>query len=108
MLQEAGISEQDQQAHPQAIIDVISFYSESNQEKMKEQIWSKFDPSYSYKKSNDKPYYSKKPLPLQLSQYPNLQAAATEKKKPPVPARPPHTLSIYSTDIKGNQNQTGN
>jgi len=107
MLQEAGISEQDQQAHPQAIIDVISFYSESNQEKMKDQIWSKFDPSYSYKKSNDKTYYhSKKPLPLQLSQYPNLQAAASEKKKPPVPARPPHTLSIYSTDIKGNQNQT--
>jgi len=107
MLQEAGISEQDQQAHPQAVIDVISFYSESNQEKMKEQIWSKFDHSYTNKKNNDRAYYhSKKPLPLQLSQYPNLQAAVTEKKKPPVPARPPHTLSIYSTDIKGNQ--TGN
>jgi len=104
MLQDAGISEQDQQAHPQAIIDVISFYSESNQEKMKDQIWSKFDNSYSYKKNNDKSYYlNKKPLPLQLSQYPNLQAAVNDKKKPPVPARPPHTLSIYSTDIKGNQ-----
>jgi p21-activated kinase 1 len=104
MLQDAGISEQDQQAHPQAIIDVISFYSESNQEKMKDQIWSKFDNSYSYKKNNDKSYYiNKKPLPLQLSQYPNLQSAVSDKKKPPVPARPPHTLSIYSTDIKGNQ-----
>jgi len=103
MLQDAGISEQDQQAHPQAVIDIISFYSESNQEK-NQYVWSKFD--HSYKKNNDKNYYlNKKPLPLQLSQYPNLQAAATDKKKPPVPARPPHTLSIYSTDIKGNQGQ---
>jgi len=106
MLQDAGISEQDQQAHPQAIVDIISFYSESNQEK-NQYVWSKFDHSYSYKKNNtnDKAYYlNKKPLPIQLSQYPNLKAAATsDKKKPPVPARPPHTLSIYSTDIKGNQ-----
>jgi len=107
MLQDAGISEQDQQAHPQAIVDIISFYSESNQEK-NQYVWSKFDHSYQYKKNNanDKAYYlNKKPLPLQLSQFPNLQQAASssDKKKPPVPARPPHTLSIYSTDIKGNQ-----
>jgi len=104
MLQDAGISEQDQQAHPQAVIDIISFYSESNQEKMKDQYMFKFDNRYQYK-NNDKNYLNKKPLPLQLSQYPNLQAAVSEKKKPPVPARPPHTLSIYSTDIKNNQTQ---
>jgi len=107
MLQDAGISEQDQQAHPQAVIDIISFYSESNQEKLKDQYMFKFDNRHQYKKTNDKAayYLNKKPLPLQLSQYPNLQAAVSEKKKPPVPARPPHTLSIYSTDIKNNQTQ---
>jgi len=101
MLQDAGISEQDQKDHPQAIVDIISFVSESNQEK-NQYVWSKFDHNYSYKKNNDKAYYLNSKKPLQLSQYPNLQAIS-EKKKPPVPARPPHTLSIYSTDIKGNQ-----
>jgi len=106
MLQDAGISEQDQKDHPQAIVDIISFVSESNQEK-NQYVWSKFDHNYSYKKNNDKAYYLNSKKPLQLSQYPNLQAAVSEKKKPPVPARPPHTLSIYSTDIKGNQTDSG-
>ncbi len=102
MLQDAGISEQDQQANPQAIIDIVSFYNESNQEKS-QYVWSKFDHNNSYKKNNDKAYYLNNKKPLQLSQYPNLQAAVNEKKKPPVPARPAHTLIIYSRDIKGNQ-----
>lgn len=56
LLQNAGISQQEQIAHPQAVIDIIGFYNDQ-------------------------------------------QLELEDKKKPAIPQRPAHTLSVYSTDI---------
>ncbi|KAJ3213347.1 signal transducing kinase of the PAK [Dinochytrium kinnereticum] len=112
LLTEAGISKQEQQAHPQAVIDIMGFYSESNSGKMSDTVWEKFgsarpkdgagpsplanhqSPSVSPKSSPDS-----SPRPG-LRPKPDLLPPGEIKKRPPVPARPAHTLSIYSTDIR--------
>ncbi|KAJ3415502.1 hypothetical protein HDV05_004704 [Chytridiales sp. JEL 0842] len=100
LLQEAGISKQDQAAHPQAVIDIMGFYTETSAGKMNDTVWEKFggakattdlSPKVSPKVSPEgSPKVAPKPKP----------ESADGKKRPPVPARPAHTLSIYSTDIK--------
>ncbi|KAI8848296.1 kinase-like domain-containing protein [Chytridium lagenaria] len=42
LLTEAGISKQEQQAHPQAVIDIMGFFSDSNNGKMGDTVWEKF------------------------------------------------------------------
>ncbi|KAK9719102.1 hypothetical protein K7432_005023 [Basidiobolus ranarum] len=42
LLQEAGITRQDQKAHPQAVLDVIGFYTD-NAKKKDDSVWSKFN-----------------------------------------------------------------
>ncbi|KAL1914214.1 uncharacterized protein VTP21DRAFT_9667 [Calcarisporiella thermophila] len=42
LLQASGISKQDQQAHPQAVLDIIGFYTE-NQRKKDDAVWAKFN-----------------------------------------------------------------
>ncbi|KAG0250063.1 signal transducing kinase of the PAK [Mortierella polycephala] len=42
LLQESGISKQDQAANPQAVIDVIGFYTDSQEGKQNEAVWNKF------------------------------------------------------------------
>ncbi|KAF2227467.1 kinase-like domain-containing protein [Elsinoe ampelina] len=42
-LAEAGISEQEQRNNPKAIVDVVTFYKETNENKNDDSIWHKFD-----------------------------------------------------------------
>ncbi|KAJ3276941.1 hypothetical protein HK104_003555, partial [Borealophlyctis nickersoniae] len=113
MLQQAGITKQEQAANPQAVIDIIGFYSEASGGKlMDEQVWSKFNNPYAKqvnpeigkggmagtKSPTTSPRGSPEGSP-KLAPRPKLPATEP-KKRPPVPARPAHTLSIYSTDIK--------
>ncbi|KAL1915301.1 uncharacterized protein VTP21DRAFT_6759 [Calcarisporiella thermophila] len=42
LLQASGITKQDQQTHPQAVLDIINFYTESHQRK-EEEVWAKFN-----------------------------------------------------------------
>ncbi|KAF9363327.1 signal transducing kinase of the PAK, partial [Mortierella sp. NVP85] len=42
LLQESGISKQDQAAHPQAVIDIIGFYTDSQKGKQNDAVWKKF------------------------------------------------------------------
>ncbi|KAF9577154.1 signal transducing kinase of the PAK, partial [Lunasporangiospora selenospora] len=42
LLQESGISKQDQAAHPQAVIDIIGFYTDSQEGKRRDEVWEKF------------------------------------------------------------------
>ncbi|KAF9346335.1 signal transducing kinase of the PAK [Mortierella sp. AD094] len=42
LLQESGISKQDQAAHPQAVIDIIGFYTDSQEGKQNDAVWKKF------------------------------------------------------------------
>ncbi|KAK9719987.1 hypothetical protein K7432_004405 [Basidiobolus ranarum] len=61
LLQQAGITKQDQKAHPQAVIDAINFYTD-NTKKTENAVWSKFHhpqpkkkPSSQNKKENAPP-----------------------------------------------------
>jgi p21-activated kinase 1 len=48
LLAESGITKQDQSKNPQAVIDVIGFYSES-QSKNEDAVWNKINNSYAQK-----------------------------------------------------------
>ena len=45
LLADSGISKQDQQDHPQAVIDVIEFYSETQQQS-RDAVWNKINNKY--------------------------------------------------------------
>ncbi|KAJ3108009.1 signal transducing kinase of the PAK [Phlyctochytrium planicorne] len=100
LLTEAGISKQEQQAHPQAVIDIMGFYSETSSGKMNESVWEKFGAAKPV--PNQSPGVSPKSSPDSSPRLPRPKhEVPTEiKKRPPVPARPAHTLSVYSTDIR--------
>ncbi|KAF9359524.1 signal transducing kinase of the PAK [Mortierella sp. NVP85] len=42
LLQESGISKQDQAANPQAVIDIIGFYTDTQEGKQSDAVWKKF------------------------------------------------------------------
>ncbi|CAG8499825.1 7340_t:CDS:10 [Cetraspora pellucida] len=42
LLQESGISKEDQQAHPQAVLEIVKFYQDNAAEGGKNSIWEKF------------------------------------------------------------------
>ncbi|KAJ3291344.1 signal transducing kinase of the PAK [Rhizoclosmatium sp. JEL0117] len=120
LLQDAGISKQDQEANPQAMLDIMGFYNDKNAGKLSEAVWDKFgrasmtdadkavaaaggasgsgsSPATSPSKSGANP------TSPQLLPRPNIASTYNTndpKLKPPVPARPAHTMSVYSTDIK--------
>ncbi|KAI9353337.1 kinase-like domain-containing protein [Zopfochytrium polystomum] len=101
LLTEAGISKQDQESNPQAVIDVMGFFTDAAGGKLNDTVWEKFgaakldasSPSISPKQSPDG---SPKVAPRPKVPPP----PAADSKRPPVPARPAHTLTIYSTDVK--------
>ncbi|KAI9136066.1 kinase-like domain-containing protein [Paraphysoderma sedebokerense] len=121
LLLSSGISKQEQNAHPQAVLDIIGFYSDAQKEAKGNVVWTKFKYGEPYSSDNhptvemhppqpsrptpppplpDK-YATSPPPPQPIPPPPPSIATTTpEKKRPPVPARPAHTLSIYSTDLK--------
>ncbi|TPX37224.1 hypothetical protein SmJEL517_g00850 [Synchytrium microbalum] len=120
LLTQAGISKQEQQAHPKAVIDIIGFYQETNGGvDLSEGVWNKMNNPYAkqalskagYKSPSGSPGSTSPPetsprLPAKPPRQSTLQQtnatqlpAAESKKKPPVPARPAHTMSVYSTDL---------
>ncbi|CAO3668508.1 unnamed protein product [Rhizopus stolonifer] len=70
LLQQSGITKKEQQQHPQAVLDVLGFYKESNQDA----VWEKFD--------NVHPRNIPPPLPQRAR--PTIPS-----RPPPIPARPP-------------------
>ncbi|KAF9431573.1 signal transducing kinase of the PAK [Entomortierella beljakovae] len=78
LLQESGISKQDQAAHPQAVIDIIGFYTDSQEGKQGD-VWKKFGHAEAPK--------SPKPA-LPPKQYPSPKNDRTSHQ-PPVPAPRP-------------------
>ncbi|KAJ3041945.1 signal transducing kinase of the PAK [Rhizophlyctis rosea] len=111
LLQEAGISKQDQAANPQAVIDIMGFYSEhAGGGAMADEVWQKFNNAYAQKVNPQlakggmagarSPKVSPEGSPKQAPRPKIPPKDGEAKRRPPVPARPAHTLSIYSTDIK--------
>lgn len=86
LLEEAGISKNEQQAHPQTVIDIIGFYSVSSKTKS-EVVWDKFN-------STKKP-----PTPSKTSAFENPRRAPP----PPVESRkkpPPHSLELKNKSLQ--------
>ncbi len=42
LLQESGISRQDQEANPQAVMDIVAFYQQAAQTTEEDAVWTKF------------------------------------------------------------------
>ncbi|KAJ3211822.1 signal transducing kinase of the PAK [Entophlyctis luteolus] len=119
LLQAAGISKQDQDANPQAMMDIMGFYNDKNAGKLADGVWEKFGKATDAVSSPDDPVstaHSGNPPSLgspnggspasgstspQLMPRPSIAvgSATAAPSKPPVPARPAHTMSVYSTDI---------
>lgn len=99
LLQQAGITKQDQQANPQAVIDIIGFYSENTAGKSDQLVWSKFSNMKTPSPRSSPPTSPKSGVHSSTATT-TSSAAATAAKRPPVPQRPAHTLTIYSTDVR--------
>ncbi|KAK9687313.1 hypothetical protein K7432_014835, partial [Basidiobolus ranarum] len=95
LLQEAGITKQDQKAHPQAVLDAIGFYTDSAQKK-DDSVWSKFNhiqnnepqPSsqHTYQLNNSSSPVEEQPLPKISPKYSNPPLLKRDTR----PISPPH------------------
>ncbi|CAO3573938.1 unnamed protein product [Mortierella alpina] len=85
LLQESGISKQDQAANPQAVIDIIGFYTDSQKGKQNDEVWNKFG----HNPADTKPL---KPVSSSSKQSSKEDRANRDKATPPsTPAvRPVH------------------
>ncbi|KAI8598585.1 kinase-like domain-containing protein [Dissophora ornata] len=88
LLQESGISKQDQAANPQAVIDIIGFYTDSQEGKQNDAVWKKFGHN---------------PADLKASK-PSSSAASSSKddrsvrEKPTPPSSPP-ARPVYENPV---------
>ncbi|KAF9098394.1 signal transducing kinase of the PAK [Mortierella sp. AM989] len=80
LLQESGISKQDQAAHPQAVIDIIGFYTDSQEGKQNDAVWKKFGHTTDPKSS--KPVAPSKQYP------PSPKGDRSSRQAPPPAPRP--------------------
>ena len=86
LLEQSGISRHEQQAHPQAVLDIIGFYSEN--------MGGGPDGTPSNGKTR------KGPTPPSTSPTSSSpETSPKDRRKPSAPSRPAHTLSIYSTEL---------
>jgi hypothetical protein len=77
MLNDAGITLQEQEENKNTIVEVMQFYQDRDTSDS-DKVWQKM--------TN---VVADEPSP----------AAPVDQKKPVVPSRPAHTLSVFSTDI---------
>lgn len=83
MLQESGISKQEQEEHPQTMVDIMKFYEKNTAGKDDEGVWHKFD----HAKPSDLDNGSKSPPGTGLSpgSYSPLSALASTPNSPRFP-----------------------
>ncbi|KAJ1557788.1 signal transducing kinase of the PAK, partial [Nowakowskiella sp. JEL0078] len=117
LLTKAGITKEQQLANPQAVFDIINFYSAANGGNLDDEVWSKFSKAHALAKiapgmppktisSDDSPKVPVKPN-RDVPSHPVVpEKPPIEKRKPPIPERPKHTLTIYSTDLKSVESQS--
>ncbi|KAK3845012.1 MAG: kinase-like domain-containing protein [Linnemannia gamsii] len=91
LLQESGISKQDQAAHPQAVIDIIGFYTDSQEGKQNDAVWKKFAPPPDAQPQQQQQQKPTKPIaPPRPTQPPTIPARpVTDRPVPPTPGPRP-------------------
>ncbi|KAH6565910.1 hypothetical protein BASA62_006993 [Batrachochytrium salamandrivorans] len=92
LLQESGISKQDQAKNPQAILDVIGFYSASQQQDNSDHAFSKFTNAYADQLQPDSTLPATVVSPSssipQPQRSPHLSPRSSPRSSPPLPKRP--------------------
>jgi p21-activated kinase 1 len=91
MLQQNGISEQEQKQHPQALMDVVTFYKDNAEKNEEDAIWDKMGPAqpqaYGYPASITPGYQPVQPLlsPPQSPRFPRNDQDSFENPRAPPP-----------------------
>ncbi|KAF9190855.1 signal transducing kinase of the PAK [Haplosporangium sp. Z 767] len=85
LLQESGISKQDQAANPQAVIDIIGFYTDSQEGKQSEAVWKKFG----HNPADSKPAKSPASSSASSKHSSSEDRVSRDKPTPPAPAARP-------------------
>jgi p21-activated kinase 1 len=97
MLQQNGITEQDQKQHPQTVMDVVTFYKDNAAKNDEDAIWDKMGPThpqgYAYQASLAPSYGSVQPLlsPPQSPRFPRNDLDSFENPRAPPPIPRSHT-----------------
>ncbi|KAF2870298.1 kinase-like domain-containing protein [Massariosphaeria phaeospora] len=101
MLQQNGITEQDQKQHPQTVMDVVTFYKDNAEKGDEDAIWDKMGPAhqqtYTYQANLTPNYGSMQPLlsPPQSPRFPRNDQDSFENPRAP----PPIPRSITSPGV---------
>jgi len=94
MLQQNGITEQEQKQHPQAVMDVVTFYKDNAEKNEEDAIWDKMGPAQAYGyQANVTPgsgYSNIQPLlsPPQSPRFPrstDMDSFENPRAPPPIP-----------------------
>eukprot|EP00834_Sanchytrium_tribonematis_P005799 NODE_377_length_8484_cov_0.957782.p2 type:complete len:610 gc:universal NODE_377_length_8484_cov_0.957782:3188-1359(-) len=93
LIKASGISKQEQTANPQAVLDIIGFYTDSKKETEEAAQPGK------YMATVDK-VAEKKVTPVVLKEEKENATDKLTEKKPVPPERPNHTLTVFSNDLK--------
>ncbi|KAF2117154.1 kinase-like domain-containing protein [Lophiotrema nucula] len=109
MLQQNGITEQEQKQHPQAVMDVVNFYKDNAEKNSDDAIWDKMGPAqaYAYQANLTPNYGSLQPLlsPPQSPRFPRNDQDSFENPRapPPIPRSftSPGIASPNSPQING-------
>ncbi|KAF2250233.1 Pkinase-domain-containing protein [Trematosphaeria pertusa] len=97
MLQQNGITEQEQKQHPQAVMDVVTFYKDSAEKNGDDAIWDKMGPAhpqaYAYQANLTPGYGTLQPLlsPPQSPRFPRNDQDSFENPRAPPPIPRSHT-----------------
>ncbi|KAF1938154.1 Pkinase-domain-containing protein [Clathrospora elynae] len=88
MLQQNGISQEEQKQHPQAVVDVVNFYKDNAEKSEEDAIWDKMGPAqgYAYQANLAQNYGSVQPLsPPQSPRFPRNDQTSFENPRAPPP-----------------------
>jgi p21-activated kinase 1 len=96
MLQQNGITQDEQKQHPQAVMDVVNFYKENAEKSEEDAIWDKMGPAhpqgYAYQANLAPNYGSVQPLsPPQSPRFPRNDHDSFENPRAPPPIPRSHT-----------------
>ncbi|KAF2741841.1 Pkinase-domain-containing protein [Sporormia fimetaria CBS 119925] len=100
MLQQNGISEQEQKQNPQAAVDVVKFFKDNAEKNGEDSIWEKMpaasQQSYTYQTTLSPNYGSSQPLmsPPQSPRFPRNDQDSFENPRAPPPIPRSHTSPL--------------
>lgn len=94
MLQQNGITEQEQKQHPQAAMDVVNFYKKNAEKNDDDDVWEKMGAAHPHHQSLNPGYGSAQPLsPPQSPRFPRNEHDSFENPRAPPPVPLPRSLT---------------